>query len=151
MQGIAADAAEIATGLQGAAAEFLQKFEKAATDNDRAAGRAIWIGVVAVLIAVAMPAAQIIYSEYRREPSNGAEMQATLEAMQAELASMREAQTEASDRLTEVLATSDSQTAAILGDIRELLARDTAPPLPATHGAPVLDPVQKPSEGAIPE
>ncbi len=122
MQVIAADAAEIATGLQGAAAEFLQKFEKAAADNDRTAARAIWIGVVAVFIAVAMPAAQIIYSEYRREPSNGAEVQAALEAMQSELATMRNAQTVANDRLTEALATSDSETAAILRDIRGLIA-----------------------------
>lgn len=126
MQVIAADAAEIATGLQGAAAEFLQKFEKAAADNDRTAARAIWIGVVAVFIAVAMPAAQIIYSEYRREPSNGAEVQAALEAMQSELATMRNAQTVANDRLTEALATSDSETAAILRDIRGLLAGEGA-------------------------
>ncbi len=59
MQNIATDAAQIANGLQGAAAEFLQKFEKAAQDNDRTAGRAIWIGVVAVIIAIAMPAVQI--------------------------------------------------------------------------------------------
>jgi hypothetical protein len=100
MQVIATDAAEIATGLQGAAAEFLQKFEKAAADNDRTAARAIWIGVVAVFIAVAMPAAQIIYSEYRREPSNGAEVQAALEAMQSELTTMRNAQNVANDQLT---------------------------------------------------
>ncbi|MFB2596128.1 hypothetical protein ACEYYB_14960 [Paracoccus sp. p4-l81] len=126
MQVIASDAAEIATGLQGAAAEFLQKFEKAAADNDRTAARAIWIGVVAVFIAVAMPAAQIIYSEYRREPSNGAEVQAALESMQSELATMRNAQTVANDRLTEALATSDSETAAILRDIRGLLAGEGA-------------------------
>ncbi|GAB1380628.1 hypothetical protein [Brevundimonas naejangsanensis] len=126
MQVIATDAAEIATGLQGAAAEFLQKFEKAAADNDRTAARAIWIGVVAVFIAVAMPAAQIIYSEYRREPSNGAEVQAALEAMQSELTTMRNAQTVADDQLTEALATSDSETAAILRDIRGLLAGEGA-------------------------
>jgi hypothetical protein len=126
MQVIATDAAEIATGLQGAAAEFLQKFEKAAADNDRTAARAIWIGVVAVFIAVAMPAAQIIYSEYRREPSNGAEVQAALEAMQSELTTMRNAQNVANDQLTEALATSDSETAAILRDIRGLLAGEGA-------------------------
>ena len=132
MRGIATDAAQIATGLQGAAAEFLQKFEKAASDNDRAAGRAIWIGVIAVIIAVAMPAAQIIYSEYRREPSNGTEIQATLEAVQAELATMRAAQAAASDRLNEALATSDSETAAILRDIHGLLAQEAALPPSAT-------------------
>lgn len=135
MQVIATDAAEIATGLQGAAAEFLQKFEKAAADNDRTAARAIWIGVVAVFIAVAMPAAQITYSEYRREPSNGAEVQAALEAMQSELETMRNAQTVANDRLTEALATSDSETAAILRDIRGLLAGEGASP-PAARDEP---------------
>lgn len=134
MQGIAVNAAEIATGLQGAAAEFLQKFEKAATDNDRAAGRAIWIGVVAVVIAVAMPAAQIIYSEYRREANNGAEIQASLESVQDELATMRAAQAEASNRLTDVLATSGIETAAILREIHGLLAADVVSPRPASDG-----------------
>lgn len=136
MQVIATDAADIATGLQGAAAEFLQKFEKAAADNDRTAGRAIWIGVIAVFIAVAMPAAQIIYSEYRREPSNGAEVQATLETMQSELATMRNAQTVADDRLTEALATSDGEIAAILRDIRGLLAGEAASPPVTTYEPP---------------
>lgn len=128
MQDIAADAAQIATELQAAAAEFLQKFEKAAADNDRTAGRAIWIGVVAVIIAVAMPAAQIIYSEYRRVPSNGLEMQAALEEVQAELSAMRDSQAAASDRLAEALASSDDETAAILRDIRGLLWERAATP-----------------------
>jgi phage shock protein A len=135
MQIIAKNAAEIATGLQGAAVEFLQKFEKAASDNDRTAGRAIWIGIFAVFIAIAMPTVQIIYSEYRREPSNSAEIQALFEAMQFEIATMRNAQASASERLTEVLVTSDSQTAAILQDIRGLLAGKTVSP-PATTSEP---------------
>ena len=48
------------------------------------------------------------------------------EAMQSELATMRNAQTFANDRLTEALATSDSETAAILRDIRGLLAGEGA-------------------------
>lgn len=130
MQGIAADAALIATGLQASAAEFLQKFEKAAADNDRTAGRAIWIGVVAVIIAVAMPAAQIIYSEYHRVPSKGLEIQVALEEVQAELSAMRDAQASASDRLRETLASADDDTAAILRDIRGLLSERATTPVP---------------------
>lgn len=137
MQGVANSAAEIATGLQGAAAEFLQKFEKAAASNDRSASRAIRIGAIAVIIAVAMPAAPIIYSEYRREPSNGAEIQAALEEVRAELSTMREAQAEASDRLNEALTTFDSETTAVLRDIRELLAQGAgSSPAPVAEEPP---------------
>lgn len=54
MQDVAANAATIANGLQAHAAEFLVKFEKAATDNDRSAGRAIRLGAIAILIAIAI-------------------------------------------------------------------------------------------------
>ncbi|WP_428481786.1 hypothetical protein [Pyruvatibacter mobilis] len=126
MQGVAANSAEIANGLQGAAAEFLQKFESAAENNDRAAKRAIRIGIIALIIALAMPAAQIFYSEYRREPNNGAEEQAALEVVQAELAAMRAEQAAASKRLNEVLAKSGEETAVILREIHVLLSRDAA-------------------------
>jgi hypothetical protein len=127
IQGIATDAAEIANGLQGAAAEFLEKFEKAATDNDRTAGRAIWIGVVAVIIAIAMPAVQIGYSEFRRTPDNGPEIQSALEDLQAEVAGLRDAQAEASAQLGEVINASDDVTATILREIRDLLAKNSEP------------------------
>ena len=126
IHGIATNAAEIANGLQGAAAEFLQKFESAAENNDRAAKRAIRIGIIALIIALAMPAAQIFYSEYRREPNNGAEAQAALEVVQAELAAMRAEHAAASKRLNEVLAKSGEETAVILREIHVLLSRDAA-------------------------
>lgn len=127
MQDIATDAAQIANSLQGAAAEFLQKFEKAAQDNDRTAGRAIWIGVVAVIIAIAMPAVQIGYSEFRRAPDNGAEIQSVLEDMQVELTGLRQTQADAVIQLGEVINASDDGTAAILREIRDLLSERAAP------------------------
>lgn len=127
MQAIATDAAQIANGLQGAAAEFLQKFEKAAADNDRTAGRAIWIGVIAVIIAIAMPAVQIGYSEFRRTPDNGPEMQAALEDVQAEVAGLRNAQAQASAQLGEIIGSSNDETAKVLREIRDLLSNRSAP------------------------
>jgi DNA repair exonuclease SbcCD ATPase subunit len=133
MQAIATDAARIATGLQAAAAEFLQEFEKAAEDNDCTASRAIWIGVAAIIIAVAMPTTQIVYSEYRREPSNGPEIQAALEGTQAELRAMRAAQAAASERFGEALASSDEDTVTILRDIHTLLSQGAVPPVPLSE------------------
>lgn len=123
MQDVAANAAQIATGLQAAAAEFLQKFEQAADDNSRAAGRAIWIGIAAVMIAVTMPAVQIVYSEYRREPNHTPSMHATLIEMRAELSAMRESQGAGTDQLAEILFSSDAETVAILRDIHTFLSR----------------------------
>jgi len=127
MQVIATDAAQIANGLQGAAAEFLQKFEKAAADNDRTAGRAIWIGVIAVIIAIAMPAVQIVYSEFRRTPDNGPQIQSALEDVQAEVAGLRDAQAQASAQLGKIIGSSDDETAKVLREIRDLLSKRSAP------------------------
>ncbi|MBY6118535.1 hypothetical protein KUV64_05285 [Mameliella alba] len=136
MQDIATDAAQIANGLQGAAAEFLQKFEKAAADNDRTAGRAIWIGVVAVIIAIAMPTFQIVYSELRRAPDNGSEIQPALEDVQAEVAGLRDLQAEVSARLAEVINSSDDETATILREIRDLLSQRFSPVEPVLEEVP---------------
>lgn len=127
MQGIATDAAQIANGLQGAAAEFLQKFEKAAADNDRTAGRAIRIGVIAVIIAIAMPAVQIGYSEFRRTPDNGPEIQSALEDVRAEVAGLRNAQDQASAQLGEIIVSSNDETAKVFREIRDLLSKRPAP------------------------
>lgn len=127
MQGIATDAAQIANGLQGAAAEFLQKFEKAAADNDRTAERAIWIGVVAVIIAIAMTAVQIGYSEFRRTPDNGPETMSAIESLQTEVAGLHAAQAEASAQLEEIISSSNDETATILREIRDLLSTRSVP------------------------
>src|SRR5690606_36426822 len=92
MQGVAMEAAAIANGLQGAAAEFLIKFEDAATNNDRAARRAIRIGAAAMAIAVLAPLVQIIYTEFWRVPDDAAALQAALLEMKAEIAGIREEQ-----------------------------------------------------------
>ncbi len=124
MQEIAANAARIATQTQEVALEFVHRFERAAQDNDRAARRAIWIGGIAVGIAVLMPSAQIIYSELRREPSSQPAMATAIENVRAEIRFLRESQAAVSDRLTDALASSDEKTAAILREIRQLLSED---------------------------
>jgi hypothetical protein len=130
MQEIANNAATIANGLQGAAAEFLVKFERAATDNDRAARKAIWLGCIAMAIAVFMPLVQIAYSEYRREPTNtGDTQQAILNGLKAELTASREAQALANRHLMEVLSATAAKRTEILQEMKELQAtnRPAAP------------------------
>lgn len=85
MQDVAANAATIANGLQAHAAEFLVKFETAATDNDRSAGRAIHLGAIAILIAIAMPLTQIVYTEFWRVPSDAADIQTMIADMRREI------------------------------------------------------------------
>ncbi len=140
MQSIATNAAEIVTGLQGAAAEFLQKFEDTAAENDRSTKSAIRIGKLAIIIAVAMPAIQIIYSEYRREPSNDANVQTTLESVRAELSAMRNEQDLSSNRLNEAFLTSHSETAGILLNIQNYLSQMAEPPTTAVEqSAPTVE------------
>lgn len=122
MQDVAANAATIANGLQAHAAEFLVKFENAATDNDRSAGRAIRLGAIAILIAIAMPLAQIVYTEFWRVPSDAADMQTVIADMHREIGALRQAQADAAGRLESALERSDQQTADALREIGRLLA-----------------------------
>lgn len=122
MQDVAANAATIANGLQAHAAEFLVKFEKAATDNDRSAGRAIRLGAIAILIAIAMPLAQIVYTEFWRVPSDAADMQTVIADMHREIGALRQTQADVAGRLESALERSDQQTAAALREIGRVLA-----------------------------
>lgn len=122
MQDVAADAATIANGLQAHAAEFLVKFEKAATENGHSAGRAIRLGAIAILIAVAMPLAQIIYTEFWRVPSDAADMQNVIADMHREIGALQQTQADAAKRLEAALERSDQQTADALREIGRLLA-----------------------------
>ncbi|MBU0779881.1 MAG: hypothetical protein KKC72_07515 [Alphaproteobacteria bacterium] len=133
MLNVAADGAEIATGLQAHAAEFLVKFENAASDNDRSAARAIRLGVIAVLIALAMPLAQILYTELWRVPQDSASMEAVISDMQSEIARLRQTQIEAANRIAVTLIQSDQQMVEALQDV----ARSLAAPPPAPAEVPV--------------
>jgi len=134
MLDVAANGASIATGLQAHAAEFLVKFEKAATDNDRSAARAIRLGAIAIVIALAMPLAQILYTELWRVPQDTASMEAVITDMQTEIATLRQTQIEAADRIAAALERSDQQMVEALRDIAQSLA--TPPPAPVEVPVP---------------
>ena len=128
MQGIALKGAEIATELQTFAAEFLGKFEAAAHENTRAAKRAIWLGVFAVIFAFAMPAIQIAYSELWRGPQEAVATQEVITELKAEVAAMVEGQALITERLIEALALSDRDTTAALLEIGNILAQSNSIP-----------------------
>lgn len=132
MLDVAANGAKIATGLQAHAAEFLVKFEKAASDNDRSAARAIRLGVIAVVIALAMPLAQILYTELWRVPQDSASMEAVITDMQSEIATLRQTQIEAAGRIAAALDRSDQQMVEALRDV----ARNLAAALPGQGEVP---------------
>jgi len=134
MESIALNGAEIATGLQASAAVFLTKFEKASQDNDRTSSRAIWIGTMAILIAVITPIAQVFYTEMWRAPADSASMQAAITDMKGEIKALQTTQKTAADELAKVLSAGNSESTAALRDIRNLLAAQQKPatlPLPA--------------------
>lgn len=128
MLDVAANGATIATGLQAHAAEFLVKFEIAASDNDRSAARAIRLGAIAVVIALAMPLAQILYTELWRVPQDTASMEVVITDMQTEIATLRQTQIEAADRIAAAMERADQQMVEALRDIARSLA--TLPPAP---------------------
>lgn len=122
MLDVAANGATIATGLQAHAAEFLVKFEKAASDNDRSAARAIRLGAIAIVIALAMPLAQILYTELWRVPQDSASMATVITDMQAEIATLRQTQIETAERIASALESSDQQLVEALRDVARSLA-----------------------------
>lgn len=123
MESIAAESASIATGLQASAAEFLVKFEKAANENNQTAKRAIVIGICAIAIALIMPAAQIIYTEFWRAPLDAAANQEVTTNLRSEISELQKTQRDAAERLGDALAQSNGNVAATLMEIRDLLSK----------------------------
>lgn len=132
MLDVAANGAEIATGLQAHAAEFLVKFENAASNNDRSAARAIRLGAIAVVIALAMPLTQILYTELWRVPQDSKSMEAAITDMQAEMVRLRQMQIEVADRIAAALERSDQQMVEALRDV----VRTVTAPAPASVEVP---------------
>ena len=118
---IAVEAASIANGLQAYAAKFLIKFESAANENSRAAKLAIWIGVIAVILAVAAPAAQIIYNEFWQKPQNEQAMQATIADLQSRIAALQDTQQNTSGMIVDALKEGDQSVVMTLREIQKLL------------------------------
>lgn len=79
--GFGEKALHIMNGLQIASAEFLENFSTEAEKNSKAANKAIWVGVFAVLFSVA----QIGYTEFWRVPQDNASMDAALASVRGEI------------------------------------------------------------------
>lgn len=79
--GFGENALQIMNGLQIASAEFLENFSTEAEKNSKAANKAIWVGIFAVLFSVA----QIGYTEFWRVPQDTAAMEAALASVRGEI------------------------------------------------------------------
>lgn len=79
--GFGESAIQIMNGLQVASAEFLENFSTEAEKNSKAANKAIWVGIFAVLFSVA----QIGYTEFWRVPQDTAAMDAALASVRGEI------------------------------------------------------------------
>lgn len=123
MEAIALNGAEIATSLQVSAATFLDKFEAVANDNDKTTKRAVWIGLIAVFVAIVIPLLQSLYTEIYRAPSDAAAMQAAISDIRREMQSVQQTQAMVSNKIAEALAKNGDQTTQALKEIRDLLAQ----------------------------
>ncbi|NOD83766.1 hypothetical protein [Ruegeria sp. HKCCD6119] len=125
-QVIARESATIATGLQEAAAAFLQKFEAAAEKNDESADKAISVGRQAVWMAVLVPVvilgAQFLGTYVMQDPDT-AVLQQSVADLRSELEALRESQKETTDRLIDAIEMSDAATAAALVSVVQGLSQ----------------------------
>ena len=119
---IAKDSAQVATDLQAYAAEFLQKFEKAADDANQSGSKAIKVGWLALAIAVVIGAGQIFAPTLIRD-QEGEALRQTVVDLNAEISTLRAEQRAANDRMIEALVNSDRMVAIA---ISEALAATTA-------------------------
>ena len=79
--GFGENALQIMNGLQVASAEFIENFSTEAGKNSKAANKAIWVGIFAVLLSVA----QIVYTEFWRVPQDTAAMDAAIASVRGEI------------------------------------------------------------------
>lgn len=121
---IAIESANIANGLNAAAAEFLNKFEDAALSNEKSARIAIWTGIIAIIIA-AIPAMHIIYSELWRAPQEAAKMQAIISDFKTEITELKDEHNKVIEGLADTIEKSNGSSAILLQDIKEILAKKT--------------------------
>jgi hypothetical protein len=129
VEAIAVDSAKIASNLQKTALKFLVKFEEAATANDRSARRALRIGALALLLAVVTPVMQIAYDRFWRVPGDEAAMQARVEQLKGEIASLQQTQQATAKQISEALSRSDKDLAGALSEIlKPLLAQQQIAP-----------------------
>lgn len=112
---IARDSAQVATDLQAYAAEFLQKFEKAAEDANQSGSKAIKVGWLALAIAIVVGAGQIFAPTLIRD-QEAETLRQTVVDLNAEVATLRAEQSAANDRLIEALANSDQATASAIAE-----------------------------------
>ncbi len=112
---IAKDSAQVATDLQAYAAEFLQKFEKAAEDANQSGSKAIKVGWLALAIAIVVGAGQIFAPTLMRDQETEA-LRQTVVDLNSEISTLRAEQGEANERLIEALANSDQATASAVSE-----------------------------------
>lgn len=140
MQEVAVQGAEIALSLQTYAADFLAKFEKAASDTEKSARKAVWVSLVAIVIAVATSLAPLAYDVWFKGPaeaSSTAQATATLASLQQQLAELNEGlaklqtgQAESTEAISTALEGVDEETVRVLREIRRLLESAPEPGLP---------------------
>jgi hypothetical protein len=92
------NAAAIGTTIQEHASEFLVKFERVSQDTDRSASRAIRISVAALFIALMTPFLQMGY-DATKAYYNPDQTDAKLGRVVEELVTLRQADTQATERL----------------------------------------------------
>jgi hypothetical protein len=126
MEKIALNGAEIATGLQASAAQFLVKFESAAESNDKTTKRAVRIGLIAIFFAVAIPIAQTFYSDFYKAPADAAAAQALISDMKSEISKLNNTQEQTTNRLIEAISKNGDEQTKALNEIREFLSRQKA-------------------------
>jgi hypothetical protein len=128
MQDIAARGAEIATGLQVSAAEFLTKFDDVATKNDRTAGKAVWVAGTAAVLAVAMPLLQMLHAELWKAPNDAADMRRAVTELKTELTTLRDTQRQVANRIAEVVAAQSPANQELVTTLKEIRKALSDPP-----------------------
>lgn len=118
MQKVLIEAAQIATTIQSHAADFLMSFEKASIQTDRSASRAIWVGLIAIAIAIVTPFLQAGVDRYVFPDNSAAELK-------AELSNVGNAQLTGSRTMGDRLDANSKAEAAILHDISRSLEKQT--------------------------
>ncbi len=121
---IAHDSAQVATDLQAYAAEFLQKFERAADDANQSGSKAIKVGWLALAIALVVGAGQVFAPTLMMDHEAEALRQSVVD-LNTEISTLRREQIAANDRLVDALASSDQ---AMADAVREALATIAAQP-----------------------
>lgn len=116
-------------GIEGHSEKMSELLIQAAISNEKGTRLALRVGIIAIIIAIVMPAFQIAYNEFWRVPRETQAKQIVISDLKAEIANLKQQHVQTLEGISDAIVNKEKDTVNILKDIKTILD-DTSNNLP---------------------